>query len=114
MRYILAVALVLCAVPAFAATATLTWTDNSTNESGFNVQRKLEVCAGSGAWSDLAQVGANVTTYKDGTIQEGVPVCYRVNAYNSAGASAWSNTAGGVPPFTIPAVPSQLGVTFGP
>ena len=66
------------------------------------------------AWGDLAQVGMNVVTYKDLTVTEGGTYCYRVKAYNAAGASAWSNTAGITVPLGMPTAPSQLGVVVGP
>jgi hypothetical protein len=94
-----------------AATLTLNWSDNSTNEDGFKVQRKV---GSSGTYADLATVGKDVKTYVDSAVQEGVTYCYHVNAYNPAGSSAWSNEACAAPPFTIPAAPSQLGLTPGP
>ena len=115
MRYVLAVLLVLVAVPAFAATAVLTWGDNSTNETNFDIERKAELCTGTtGTWSVIGSVAANIVTYRDSAISEGLPYCYRVNARNSAGKSGYTNTAGTTVPFTIPSVPSQLGITVEP
>lgn len=101
---------VLLGGPAFAASATLTWTDNSTNETGFDIERKTEACTGSGPFTPIATVGMNVTTYKDLTVVEGVTYCYRVDAYNPAGKSPYSNTAGLTIPFTVPVPPTGLGV----
>lgn len=115
--------LVCLAVPAFGATATLTWTDNSTNEMGFEVQRKAELCAGvAGTWGPLGAVSANVATYADATVAEGAPYCYRVRAWNTVDGtptgtkqySAWSNTAGATIPFSVPAAPGSLGITVAP
>jgi len=115
MRYVLAVLLVLVAVPAFAATATLTWQDNSANETAFDVERKSELCSGTtGTWAVLSTVAANIVTYRDQTVVEGASYCYRVDARNTAGKSGYSNTAGVTLPFSIPAVPSLLGVTAEP
>jgi hypothetical protein len=115
MRYVLAVLIVLFSVPAFAATATLTWGDNSTNETNFDVERKAELCAGTvGTWAVIGTTAANIVTYRDATIVEGASYCYRVNARNSAGKSGYSNTAGATVPFSIPAVPGQLGITIEP
>lgn len=105
-----------------AGKLTLTWTDNATNELGFTIQRKAEACAGTAAWADLASVAANVTTYADLTVAEGSTYCYRLNAWNTVDGtptgtkqySAWSNSAGAAVPFSVPAVPSQLGVTYAP
>lgn len=111
MRYLLlTLAILFCAVPALAAGLKLDWIDNSTNEEGFNIQRKV----GAGNYAALGKVGANVKTYTDTNLAEGVTYCYQVNAYNAAGASAWSNEACGSLPLTIPAAPSALGVSVVP
>lgn len=124
MRYVLVVLAVLfLALPAFAATATLTWTDTANNEMGFNVERAPAACpATSATWAIIATPGANVETYADATIVSGSSYCYRLNAWNTVDGtpggtkqySAYSNTAGLTVPFGIPAVPSQLGVTVSP
>ncbi|HEX8323302.1 MAG TPA: PQQ-dependent sugar dehydrogenase, partial [Tepidisphaeraceae bacterium] len=86
----------------------LTWTDVSTNETSFVVQRRY---AG-WVWEDLpVSVGANATTMTDMTAAANVSYEYRVAARNAAGLSAYSdvvrvNTANtGVAP---PAAPSLL------
>jgi hypothetical protein len=93
---------------AIAGQLTLTWQDNSNNESNFDIQR----CLGTGCttFSSLASVGANITTYVDTAVVEGSTYCYRVDASNSGGVSAFSNTACGTVAFTIPAAPSNLTV----
>lgn len=100
--------------PAWAGSNILSWTDNSTNETAFDVERKAEACTGILPFAVLASVGANVTTYTDSAVQEGVTYCYRVDASNSAGKSAYSNTASRTVPFTVPAAPSGLGAAGGP
>lgn len=92
-----------------ADAATLTWQDNSGNEQNFNVERKTGACAGAGTWAEIAQVAANITTYRDAAVMEGQTYCWRVAASNAAGKSAYSNTAELLIPFTIPAAPGQLG-----
>jgi hypothetical protein len=67
----------------------LSWTDNSTNEAGFRIQRAV---GPQGKFTQLAQVGANAITYTDTTVATGTVYRYRVRAYNSAGVSAWSGT----------------------
>ena len=108
----LALALVLgasvwiLAPPAHAAKATLDWQDMSNNEDGFNVERKGDLCSGAAAFGQLAQVGKDVITYVDQAVVEGGKYCYRVNAYNTAGASAWSNSAEITIAYTVPPPPS--------
>ena len=69
----------------------LTWTDNSTNEAGFKIER----CQGAGCsnFVQIATVGANVTAYWDTGLSGGTTYSYRVSAYNSGGDSDYSNIA---------------------
>ena len=107
----IALVLVLAlAAPAFAGQNVLTWTDNANNEQNFNIERKAEACAGGAAFVPLATVGLNVVTFTDLAVTEGTTYCYRVNASNVAGPSAFSNTAARTVPFTAPAAPSGLTV----
>ena len=99
--------------PAFGATNTLTWQDNSGNEANFHIERKAEACTGTGAFAEIATTGANVVTFTDAAVAEGTTYCYRVAASNPAGKSAYSNTAGRTVPFSIPSAPSGLGVMGG-
>jgi len=105
---------VFLAAPAWAASNVLSWTDNSNNEATFHVERKAEVCVGAAAFAEIATTGANVVTFTDSAVTEGLTYCYRVAASNPAGKSAYSNTASRTVPFTIPAAPSLLGVISGP
>ncbi len=78
------------ATSAFAAQLTLSWIDNANDELGSRIERRLN--PGS-SYSEVATVGANVTQYTDTTIAAGQAYCYRVQAYNSAGTSGYSNEA---------------------
>ncbi|MFB6158184.1 MAG: LamG-like jellyroll fold domain-containing protein [Candidatus Nanohalobium sp.] len=62
----------------------LTWTDNSSMESGFRVYSNL-----SGSFERIGQVPANSESFLDSgsELGPGRYVCYRVRAYNSAGES---------------------------
>ena len=108
----------LLATPAWAGQNILTWTDNSTNEANFNIERTtaatVAACQTATGFTSLASVGFNVVTFTDVAVVEGTTYCYRVNASNMAGASGFSNIAGRLVPFTIPAAPSGLGVSGGP
>jgi len=46
----------------------LTWNDNSTNETGFTIQRAINAA---GPWTTLATVPANTVTYTDPTVTGG-------------------------------------------
>ena len=114
MRWIVAFLMLLVAGPVWAASNVLTWMDNSGNEANFNIERKVEACSGPLAFVPLATVGANIVTFTDTAVTEGVTYCYRVNASNTAGISVFSNTASRLVPFTVPNAPSGLGVVGGP
>lgn len=78
---------------------TVSWTDNSDNEDGFRVERRV----GSGAFSELSTVNSNVTTYTDTTSNAGTSYGYRVVAFNSAGDATASNIASITPTNPTPA-----------
>src|SRR5207244_1454318 len=71
----------LIAVIVSATKINLTWVDNSTNETGFVIQRQV---VGTAKWTTIAQVGANVTNYSDITVNSRKSYQYRVYATNSA------------------------------
>ena len=73
-----------------AAGAVVTWEDNSSDETGFSVERCLGVnCS---AFGQIATVGAGVTSFADLFYPSGTSL-YRVRAYNSAGYSTYSVSA---------------------
>ena len=82
----------------------LTWTDNSTNESGFKIERKL----GTGNYSELASVNTDLTSYTDVGIPPSTIYSYRVYAYNSSGKSlGYSNESTiGIPTLTTAVINS--------
>src|SRR5262249_20414133 len=70
------------------ARRTLSWTDTSSNETGFYVDRSPD---GGVTWVRIAQLAANVTSYGDGSVSSGKTYIYRVCAYNGLGNSGYSN-----------------------
>ena len=64
----------------------LAWTDNSSNESSFEIERSTD--GSSGTFSLLTAVGANVTTYTDSGLNAGAEYCYRIRATNAGGDSS--------------------------
>ena len=84
----------LRASPMSSTRITLNWRDNSTNEIGFRVRRRLGV---SGSWSMLADVGAGVTSLDDTGLTPGTTCYYLVSSINAAGESALSNEAEATP-----------------
>ncbi len=81
----------LSAAAASASQVNLTWRDNSTNETGFKIERKT---GSGGTYAQIATVGANVTSYQDTGLSAMTTYYYRVRAYNSGGNSAYSNEDG--------------------
>jgi hypothetical protein len=74
----------------------LSWTSNSTNQTGFKVERATD----RGFTQNLALLattGASATSYADTTASAGVTYYYRVRATNAFGDSANSNTASAAP-----------------
>lgn len=64
----------------------LTWTDNSTNETGFRIERSTN----GSTWTAVGTVGANGRTYTATGLKSLTTYYFRVQAYNTAGASAYT------------------------
>lgn len=71
-----------------AGTATLTWTDNSNNETGFRVEQSVNGTT----FTTAATVGSNVTTATVGSLATGGTYVFRVVAFNGSGNASPSNT----------------------
>jgi len=71
------------------ASLRLSWSDNSSNESGFKIRRR----PAGGSYSQIATVGANVSSYTDSGLTSGRTYCYKVSAFNSTGTSYPTNEA---------------------
>ena len=65
----------------------LRWKDNSNNEQGFKIERKV----GNGDFARIATVSANTNTYNNGGLIASETYTYRVRAYNGEGNSDYSN-----------------------
>ena len=83
----------------------LSWTDNSTNETGFAIQ---QASTSAGPYTLIATVGANVRNYSVAGLSAGTTYYYQVYAYNGSGNSAVSNTAYATTQMSLPAAPSNL------
>jgi hypothetical protein len=78
----------------------LKWSDNSSDESGFTLARSSDGVN----YSVIATLGAGTTSFTDGSISARTSYYYRVQAYNSVGVSAYSNTLSVTTP-DVPAAP---------
>ena len=88
----------------------LTWKDNSDNETGFRLERRLD---GSSDWIEVGATAANVTTFSDVGLEPSTTYRYRVQALNSSGASTFSNEARATTAGASPTV-SGFAPTGGP
>jgi len=93
-------------VPRFGYAFDITWTDNSSDATGFRVERST---TSAGAWTPVGTTSAKVTSLADYLVNYPYtgadrPACYRVFAVNSFGDSDPSN----VDCTAMPATPTNL------
>lgn len=80
----------LSATAASSAQINLSWIDNSSNETGFRIERSSD---GGSTYSLIDTTAAGATSYTNANLSAGTTYHYRICAYNSAGNSAYSNVA---------------------
>ncbi|HEY4207061.1 MAG TPA: fibronectin type III domain-containing protein, partial [Puia sp.] len=99
---------------ATSSSASLTWQDNSTNETGFQVYRSNN---NNSSYVLMATLPAGSTSYQDAGLFANATYYYKVNAAGVGGQSAFSNevhvtTPGVVPVITqIPNQQTRYGIT---
>jgi FtsP/CotA-like multicopper oxidase with cupredoxin domain len=69
---------------------TLGWTDNSNNETGFQIQRGASA---TGPWTTVGTVAASATQFVNSGLNRRTTYYYQVRAANGFGNSAWVPTA---------------------
>lgn len=74
-----------------ATSSILTWDDNATTETGYEVQRRDET---TGAWGPIGILPANAYRFTDNAAVEGASNHYRVRALGSPSHSAFSAEVG--------------------
>jgi phosphodiesterase/alkaline phosphatase D-like protein len=84
----------------------LNWTDQSSNEAGFYIERSPNGTT----FKQIATVGANITTFLNKGLTPSTNYFYRVRAYAGTTKSAYSNTASAITLSTVVA-PSNLQTT---
>ena len=89
----------------------LSWADNSSNETGFRLERSLDGATG---WSPAGTVGAGVTTTTNAIVTVPADYYYRVVAYHALGDAYPSNVVAryGVPTTLTLAAPLPNQVTL--
>ena len=98
----------------------LSWQDNSTNESGFEVHRSTT--GASGAFTLRASLAANTSEYSDTGLTASTQYCYKVRAfqtkptktYVSAFSAIACVTTPSPPPPPQPGAPSSVSATLVP
>ena len=91
-------------------TINLSWIDNSTNETGFKIDRKLS----GGDYILIGTTDANKTTFSDSGLSIGVTYTYRVYAYNTVGNSLTYAYSLDIKTANIPILTTTLAtLTFG-
>ena len=66
---------------------TISWQDNSDNESGFTIKRSLD----GSSWMEINSAALNATSYTDAGLNSETTYYYQVNAFNATGVSAYTN-----------------------
>jgi uncharacterized protein (TIGR02145 family) len=61
----------------------LSWKDNSTNETGYKIERKTD----SGNFTEIGSTATDVTTFSDKTVSLNTNYTYRVYSFNKVGKS---------------------------
>jgi hypothetical protein len=80
------------------ADATVTWTDNSSNETSFTVERTVN---GGTSWAEVGSLNANAVTFVNKNLACNTTAAYRVKALAATLASDYASTAS----VTTPACP---------
>lgn len=84
----------------------LTWTDNSSDESGFKVERAPQ---GSSTWTLIGSPAANATSFTDPAPLCGQTNRYRIQAFSGNGKSAYTAETTVIP--CMPAAPTLTAAT---
>jgi hypothetical protein len=83
----------LAEVQVFGSRVEVTWSDNSTNETRFQVQRRILDGGVWSSWTTVANLPANATVHAEPADVSGDGLQFRVRACNLVGCSAWQTGA---------------------
>jgi hypothetical protein len=81
--------------------ATISWTDNSDDETGFEIARSLDEVS----WVTIVTADANAEQYTNGGLAPALTYYYRLRAVNAYGFSAWSESSATTTAATSPRAP---------
>ncbi len=71
----------------------LSWTDRSSDEEGFKIERKEGGCASTNEWSEIAVLGRDEKKFSDKGLTANTNYAYRVRAFKGDSHSDYSNCA---------------------
>lgn len=89
--------------PAPSSSISVSWTDNSDNETGFVLERSTD----GSHFTEIFTTPANAVAYTDAGLVPNTLYYYRIKAVNSAGSSAYATASVTTPPLpSAPAAPT--------
>lgn len=85
----------------------LSWVDNSPDETAFHIERSPN---GTDSWTEIGTVSADVTNYVDSPLTCGTTAYYRIRGYRSSNStySTYSNTSSDTTEYCPLAAPTNL------
>lgn len=84
----------------------LNWKDNSTNETGYTIERKTD----SGTFNEIGSTNTDLTTFSDKTVSINTNYTYRVYSFNKVGKSIQYSNEVSIKTINIPTI-STSGIT---
>jgi RHS repeat-associated protein len=87
----------LAAAAGSSLSISLSWVDNSNDETGFEIERSTV----SGGFENVGLAPANAVSYSDPGLTEGTSYYYRIRAINATGSSDYSEEATATPQYNI-------------
>jgi RHS repeat-associated protein len=87
----------LAATAGSSLSISLSWVDNSNEETGFEIERSTV----SGGFENVGLAPANAVSYSDPGLTEGTSYYYRIRAINATGSSDYSEEATAMPQYNI-------------
>lgn len=82
----------------------LSWQDNATDETGYELERST----GNGSFSKIADLSANTTSFAMSGLSESTAYQFRIRAVNNVGPSPYSNIVSVSTPASLPLAPANL------
>jgi RHS repeat-associated protein len=99
----------LMAAAVSSTSMSLNWVDNSTNETGFQIERSLTSGIG---FTLIATTGSNATSYTDASLSGGTQYFYRTRAINAAGGSDYTAEVNATTPTLLNQVMSNYSFQY--